>query len=204
MAKSFNDLPPAVQVLILVVVAAGLSGGLFWYYVLPLQAKRDGLDAQVKRISAENLKNRAFEQERTEYLNRIAQLEKQLETLRTIVPDEQAADQFVRQVYDTARFSEINLRTFVAQPLQTKDFYTEMPFKVHLDGTYFHLLNFFDRLSHEPRIVSVVGLSLGGPQGGGMGSYKISPTETVGADCSITTYFNKPLATEAGTHAPKR
>ena len=45
----------------------------------------------------------------------------------------------------------------------------EMPFTVRLDGTYYSLLNFFDRLAHEQRIMSVSGLSLGTPEGGGMG-----------------------------------
>ena len=35
-------------------------------------------------------------------------------------------------------------------------------------------------------------LTLGGPEGGGMGSYKVSPEETVGANCVITTYYNRP------------
>ena len=31
-------------------------------------------------------------------------------------------------------------------------------------------------------------------EGGGMGSYKVSPAETVGANCILTTYYNKPLS----------
>ena len=88
MAKSFNDLSPTVQSTVLITVAVGISVGVFWYFVLPLSTERDNLEKEVKKLHAENLRNKAFEQERTEYLNRIAQLEKQLETLRTIVPDE--------------------------------------------------------------------------------------------------------------------
>ena len=55
-------------------------------------------------------------------------------------------------------------------------------------------MNFFDRLAHEQRIMSVSGLSLGEPKGGGMGNYTVHPTETVGAYCMLTTYYNKPLS----------
>jgi hypothetical protein len=68
-----------------------------------------------------------------------------------------------------------------------------MPFTVRLDGSYFTLLAFFDRLSHEQRIVSVTGLALGGPSGGGMGKYTIHPSETVGASCMVITYYNRPV-----------
>jgi len=130
--------------------------------------------------------------ERAELLNRIEQLSKQLETLRTIVPDEQATDEFVKSVYDATRATGIFLRNFLAQPLVPRDFYVEMPYNVRLDGTYFQMLSFFDRLAREQRIISVVGLSLGPPGGGGQGNFTLLPGETVGASCTILTFFNRP------------
>lgn len=76
----------------------------------------------------------------------------------------------------------------------SKELYVEMPFRMHIDGTYYRLLQFFDRLAHGQRIVTVTNLALGSPEGGGMGSYKVSPVETVGANCVITTYYNRPPA----------
>ncbi|MGH9581104.1 MAG: hypothetical protein ACRD2R_08925, partial [Terriglobales bacterium] len=99
MAKSFNDLPASVQAVILSVIPVALAGGVFYLYVFPLSAKKTSLEAEFNRLHAENLKNQAVERERTELLNRIAQLEKQLETLKSIVPDEQDTDEFVRMVY---------------------------------------------------------------------------------------------------------
>lgn len=192
MAKSFNDLPAPVQALILIVVAVGAAGGLFWYFVLPLSTRRDGLDKEVTKLKAENQKNQVFEQQRTRYLADIADLEKQLETLRSIVPDEAATDEFMKMIFDDAGGTTVNVRTFVAQPLVQRDFYVEMPFGIRIDGTYWAMLSFFDRLAHEQRIVSVTNLSMGGPGGGGMGAYTVLPSETVGANCILTTYFNRP------------
>ena len=45
MAKSFNDLPAAVQGAILAGVAVVAAGVVFYLYVLPLSAQRDRLDA---------------------------------------------------------------------------------------------------------------------------------------------------------------
>jgi type IV pilus assembly protein PilO len=190
MAKSFNELPMPVQGGVFVLTAAVLAGAVFYFYVFPILGRRDSLRAQVDRLKAENKRNRVIERERTEYLARIAQLEKQLETLSSIVPPEQATDDFLRMVFADARASEVNIRTFIPQSLVQKDIYTEMPFNLRLDGTYYGLLDFFNRLAHEQRIVSVSGLSLGSPEGGGMGSFKIHPGETVGADCVLTSYFS--------------
>jgi len=197
MAKSFNDLPASVQAVVLSVIPIALAGGVFYLYVLPLSAKKTSLQAEYTKLRGENQKNQAVERERTELLNRIAQLEKQLETLRTIVPDEPDTDEFVRMVYNTARGSTIYLRNFTAQPLLARDYYMEMPFSVKIDGTYYQMLNFFDRLAKQQRIVSVSGLALGPPAAGGGGTFTILPSETVGASCVITTFYNKPAAPAA-------
>jgi|SRR5271157_1292403 len=202
MPKSFNDLPAAVQIAIFVLIGVLLGGAVFYVYVLPLKQKRDSLRKQVDTLTAENKLNEIFELERTQYLNRIAQLEKQLETLRSIVPEEQATDDFMRMVFADGRASEVNIRTFIPQALAPKDIYTEMPFNLRLDGTYYELLSFFDRLGHEQRIVSVSGLSLGPPGGGGMGAFKLHPGETVGANCVLTTYFSR--VSTAAPSTPKK
>lgn len=211
MAKKFNDLPGVVQAVILSGLAVAL-GILFFFFGIPgvakpvieLRAERDKVAAEVERLKQENAKNQALERERAELLNRIEQLSKQLEALRTIVPDEQAADQFVKLVYDKARGSSIFLRNFVAQPLVQREYHIEMPFTVRLDGVYYQMLEFFRQLASEQRIISVGGLSLGPPGGGGQGSFKILPHETVGASCTIVTYFNKPASAPAKAPPPKR
>jgi type IV pilus assembly protein PilO len=193
MAKTFNDLPAPIQGVILVAVALALAGGTFWYFVLPLSDKRDSLQKEVAKLKAENDKNEAFKQQQTEYVNRIKQLESQLETLRSIVPDDQATDEFMKTVFADGASTGIHVRTFIPGPQAVKELFVEMPFNVRLDGTYYNLLSFFDRLAHEQRIMSVSGLALGTPTGGGMGAYTVSSNETVGANCVLTTYYNKPL-----------
>jgi type IV pilus assembly protein PilO len=204
MAKSFKELPALVQGVILAAVAVVVAGVVFYLYVWPLSEQRTSLEAKVKVLQAENEKNRAVERERTELLNRVAQLAKQLQTLRSIVPDEPATDQFVKMVYETAAGSTINLRSFVAQPLMSRDFYVEMPFSIRIDGTYYAMLSFFDRLARQQRIVSVTGLTLGPPAGGGQGRYTILPSETVGANCVVTTFFNRPQTAEPPPQPKKR
>ena len=211
MAKKFNDLPGVVQAAILGGVGIAL-GILFFFFGIPslvkpvidLRAERDRKAVELEKLKQENAKLQALERERTELLNRIEQLTKQLQTLRTIVPDEQATDQFVKLVYDTARSSSIFIRNFVAQPLQAREYYVEMPFVVRLDGVYYQMLEFFRKLATEQRIISVGGLALGPPGGGGQGAFKILPHETVGASCTIVTYFNKPAPPPAKAPPPKR
>ncbi len=203
MPKSLKDLPPAVVSLIFAVLGLAVAGIAAYFWVWPLGQARDDLQKKVDALKAEIQKYQAVEQQRQEYLVRIAALQKKLDELRTIVPDEQSTDQFVRMVYNAATGTGINLRTFVAQPQVQRDFYAEMPFASRLDGTYYALLSFFDRLAHAQRLVSVAALSLGQPQGGGMGAYTVLSSETVGANCVFITYYNRPQAAPAPPPAKK-
>jgi type IV pilus assembly protein PilO len=191
MAKSFNDLPAAIQGVIFVGVAVITAGVTFYLEVLPLNDQRESLQKEVAKLKAQNDTNEAVRQTQAEYLNRIKQHESQLETLRSIVPDEQSTDEFMKTVFADSAGTGTQIRTFIPSPQVVKEFYVEVPFTVRLDGTYSSLLNFFNRLAGETRIVSVSGLSLGPPEGGGMGAYKVSTSETVGANCVLTTYYNK-------------
>jgi len=202
MPKSFGELPVAVQGGVYALIAVALAGAVFYFLVLPVQETRDTLRAKIEKLKLENLRNQSIERERTAYLKRIAELEKQLEALRSIVPEEQSTDDFLRVVFADAKATDVNIRTFIPQNLVQKDIYTEMPFNVRIDGTYYGLLAFFDHVAREQRIVSVSGLSLGPPAGGGMGSFKVGAGETVGANCVLTSYFSAIPKTAPAT--PKR
>ncbi len=148
MAKSFNDVPAPIQ---------GADSGGVWppvaavivvvlvVFVDALNDQRANLQKQVAQLKADNDRDEAFRQQQTEYLNRIEQLPSQLVTLQSIVPDDQATDEFMRTVFADGLASSTEIRTFIPKAPAVRDYYVETPYNVHLDGTYYELLNFFDR-----------------------------------------------------------
>ena len=193
MAKSFRDIPPAGQTLILALVAVLVVGGLSNLYIYPLFGETTAKKQQLDALNRENAANEAFRQKLADYQARIKALRQQLETVRSIVPDEPEMDSFMKMIYRDSVGTGIHMRTFIPQVEVQQKYYVEMPVKMRLDGTYWTLVNFFDRLAREQRIVSVTSINLGPPGGGGgAGNYRISPEETVGSDCVVTTYYNRP------------
>jgi type IV pilus assembly protein PilO len=197
MASKLSDLPPAVQGTALAAVPVVLAGVAFWYFVWPLSGKLTAAKAQVASLHVQNLKNQSIERQRGEFQKRIAQLEAELETFRSTVPDEPAPDELVRMVHEAELASAVHVRSFVAQPLVVEEMYVEMPFKVRLDGTYYTMVNFFNRLTQAQRIVGVSNITLGPPTPMGSGHYTIDPGATVGVNCVVTTYFNRPQSMAA-------
>lgn len=191
MAKSFRDIPPAGQTLALAVVVLLVVGGLSYFYVYPLFGEKAQKQEQLEALNRENATNEAFRQKLADYEARIKALTQQLANLHSIVPDEPAMDTFMKMIFSDGAGTGVHIRTFVPMPEAPQKYYVEMPVKIRIDGTYWTLVNFFDRLAREQRIVSVTSISLGPPAGGGMGAYQVAPGETVGTDCVMATYYNR-------------
>jgi type IV pilus assembly protein PilO len=88
----------------------------------------------------------------------------------------------------------VELRRYTAKPTSSKDFYTELPFEMELDGPYYSMLNFFDHVGKLERIVNVSGLLVSNTKkpadAKAKHTYQYAPSESVVATCLATTYFS--------------
>ena len=78
----------------------------------------------------------------------IEQLKQQLERQRTVVPDEKQADQFMHVLQEQAAAAGIEIRRYTAKPVATRDYYSEVPFEIDLDGPYYGVVSFFEKVAH--------------------------------------------------------
>jgi type IV pilus assembly protein PilO len=88
----------------------------------------------------------------------------------------------------------VELRRYTARPTSSKEFYTEVPFEIELDGSYYSMRNFFDQVSKLERIVNVSDLLVANTQKGSEAkarhNYQYAANESVIATCVATTYFS--------------
>ena len=117
----------------------------------------------------ENAELEAYRPKLAEIERQLASLKQQLDIERRIVPDEKEVDNFMRMVSGEARKAGVEIRRYTARPYVAKEFYTEVPFEVELDGPYYSMLGFFDRVgengAHRKRFEPAGGLD---PQAGAM------------------------------------
>jgi type IV pilus assembly protein PilO len=190
---NFSELKP-VQVLgTLLVLVVLATAGLYYFVYKGIeeqnQASRDRLKARTAELNA----LRQFENNLPDLNRQIDELKQQLEIQKHIVPDEQEADQFMHLMQNTAQSAGIEIRRWTAKPGASKEFYTEVPFELELDGPYYSVLNFFDRVSKLERIINISNLqlnSLKGDSKAGRG-YRYAPQETVVGLCTATTFFSR-------------
>src|SRR3979409_1264859 len=119
-----------------VLVLAGILGSAALYYTV-FKARRDQNASAQTKLEAkvrENADLEAYRPKLADIERQLASLKQQLEIERRIVPDEKEVDNFMRMVSGEARKAGVETRRYTAKAVSSRDFYTEVPFEVELDG----------------------------------------------------------------------
>jgi type IV pilus assembly protein PilO len=191
---NFGEMSGIKQWAVVVGAAALITAGLY-YTVFKSQrdqntAAQTALDSKRK----ENAELEAYRPKLAEMERQLASLKQQLEIERRIVPDEKEVDGFMRMLDAEASKAGIEIRRYTAQPTAQKEFYTEVPFEMELDGPYYSMLNFFDRVGKLERIVNVSSLLVSTtrkPQDAkAKKTYQYAPNESIVTTCKATTFFS--------------
>src|ERR1700731_779233 len=137
----------------------------------------------------------------------LAELKQQLEIEQRIVPDEKQVDGFITMLDGEAQKAGVELPRYSAKPTASKEYYTEMPFDIELDGPYYSMLNFFDRVGKLERIVNINGLLVSTTKNPSAAkvkhTYQYAPNESVVATFTATTFFSHDLTPAVETPGTK-
>jgi len=199
--EKFNELSAIKQWLVLLGGAALLTGAL---YLTTFKSQEEANTVAKQALEAKNRENAELESYRpklAEIERQLASLKQQLEIERRIVPDEKEVDGFIKMLDAEAIRSGIELRRYTAMPVSAKEFYSEVPFEIELDGPYYSVLGFFDRVGKLERIVNVSGLLMASTKkpadAKAKRTYRYAPSESVVATCTATTFFSRDLTPAA-------
>jgi Tfp pilus assembly protein PilO len=171
------------------------------------RAEQARLEAQHSQLKADVARLQAIKQQHQEFRTRLEALELQLARSRAFVPAEKQTDEFIRTLQGSAAGAQVAVRRLRSRAVVIKEFYAEMPFDVQMDGAYYDVSGFFDRLGKTGRIINASALSLQGVSGrggGGGGSYAYAAGTTVSGECVVTTYYTPSEAEMAAAAPPAR
>jgi len=207
---NFGEMSGLKQWAVVVGAAALVTAGLY-YTVFKTQrdqnaAAQQTLEAKMK----ENAELESYRPKLAEIERQLASLKQQLDIERRIVPDEKEVDGFMRMMDAEASKAGIEIRRYTSKATAQKEFYTEVPFEMELDGPYYSMLSFFDRVGKLERIVNVSGLLVSTTRkptdAKAKKTYQYAPNESIVATCTATTFFSHELdpAVTPGQAAVKR
>jgi type IV pilus assembly protein PilO len=192
--ENFSEMPGLKQWGILLAGAVLVTVAL---YFLMFKGQQDANDAAQQKLTEKVRENAELERYRPKLADmerQVANLKQQLAIEQRIVPDDKEVDNFMKMLDAVAQQAGIEIRSYVSEPVETKEFYTAVPFQLELDGPYYSVLNFFDQVSKLERIVDISGLELAStkkPQDAKVKhTYNYAPGESVVASCVATTFFS--------------
>ena len=207
MAISFREYPWYLQALVFFALALLIIGAGEYVPMFPVAAMRNTLQehhAQEADLNQQVAQLQVYERRYAEFKLEMAALEKQLDTLKTIVPEEKELDEFMRLIQGAASASGVQIRTLTANAVVPKEYHYELPFQITVDGPYFNIEDFFSRLSRLSRIINVGDLTFSGIKDTKSSPYPMRPGSTVTGKCLVTTFFSKPGEAPAGKNQPAR
>jgi len=195
MANPFRDMSVFMQGLVAVAIAVVVLLLGVYIPLSPVAQERDAVDKAVQernRLNQEVQQLSVYKQRYGELKQQMDALSKQLDTLKTIVPEDKETDEFIRLLQGAASASNVQIRSLTADAIVPREFHYDMPFEVQADGPYFNLMDFFGRLGRLSRIINVGDLEFDDPSKAKGTKYAVRPGTTVSAVFTATTFFTKP------------
>jgi Tfp pilus assembly protein PilO len=178
----FRDLPMIVNVLLALLLAVLIIVLGLYVPGSPLQAqtvKLADVRSQITLLDKEVAALKDYERRHADLKQKLESQQRELDNLRTIVPEEKEVDEFIRMVHGAAVASGVEIRRITAKPPVARDYHNELPFE----------------LGSLSRIINVSDLDFLGPERASstITKYSIRPSSTVVAVSTVTTFFTKEI-----------
>lgn len=189
------------KILVMVVLVVLITGAFGYLVLMTMYEQNETTKVQLADLQKKIADLKPQLAQEAELDRTIAGLQQQMESMKQIVPEEKEVDQFIHLIQGRAADSGVIIRRFTAKPVVTREFYSEVPFELELDGRYYQVLEFFQSIAKETRIVNVSNLAMASTRGKGGGlklkrRYNYSPEETVVALCQAITFFSHDSAAQ--------
>jgi Tfp pilus assembly protein PilO len=164
--------------LIGVVIGALLAGAVHYFWLRGVKTDVDRKTVELKGLQDEISKGRAAERKLSQFREEVKRLELELAKLLQILPSARNTEDLIKRIETLTRQGDFTLKKFTPGEPIAKDFYSEYPIDISLEGTYHNLALFFDRMSRFSRIVNVEDMKVGAleQQGKSIGANFIAKT----------------------------
>jgi len=211
MAINFREMSLPVQALLFAVLAVILIAvGLLAPFspVKKLDAELETLQSSARDLRSNKASLEVYRRRLPELQSAIQGVQNEIDNLRKIIPAEKDADEFIRQMQGAAASSNVNIRRLKALTVAARDQYYELPFEVEVDGPYYAVMDFFNRLSKVSRLINVGDLVFKSTAEGAGRKYPLRAGTTVSGHFVAITFFTKvtdePVAKQPAAPPAKR
>lgn len=121
-------------------------------------------EAKLEDLQAKIAEGRVAQRQLPEFREEVRRLEVRLDKLLRILPARRNTPEILRRVRTLAEQGNFDLNRIRPQGFIERDFYSEWPIDIELEGTYHNLALLFDRISRISRIINIEDLTIKAPK----------------------------------------
>ena len=172
-----------------------LAGVVHYAWLRGVNADIAKKTTELKGLQDQIQKGRAAERKLSQFREEVKRLELELAKLLQVLPSARNTEDLIKRIETLTRQGDFTLKKFTpGEPVQ-KDFYSEYPIDISLEGTYHNLALFFDRMSRFSRIINVEDLKIN--------SLDNAPGKSIAANFVAKTFIYTGDETGAGAPGAK-
>jgi Tfp pilus assembly protein PilO len=179
-------------------LGAAIFGVVNWQVLTPMRDQLVAGEQQLSELQNKIQEGRAAKQQLPRFREEVRQLEMELDKLLRILPARRNTPDLLRRIRSLTEQGDFAMRRFTPGQLSDREFFSEWPIAVSVDGGYHNLALFFDRISRFSRIINIEDLTITALSGA-------NGTHTLSANFNAKTFVYKeappPSATPAAAPA---
>ena len=153
--EKLKQLPVYWQLLILLVVAAGLYYGFYSFVTSPIYAEAKTVQEQADGLQRKNEQARIATQNIDKLRELFAAKTAEYDELKVLLPEEREITNVLLGLQDTARTSNLTMMRFSPRDDSVQGFITAKPVEVEVGSNFTNLKTFYEQMAKLPRIVSI-------------------------------------------------
>ncbi|MDI9612660.1 MAG: type 4a pilus biogenesis protein PilO [Acidobacteriota bacterium] len=178
----FENLSRTTQICVLAALVLCLSFVFYMYYLKDRIKQHNQIRAEIQKLERSVQQGTAIETQLVQFKKDLAELEQRLAVLQSILPSEKETPSLLRGIQQMAAASNLKINKFQPRAMVPRDFYSDWPIDMVVEGNYHGLGLFFEKVSQATRIIDVGTLSLENTKD------QTDPSRTLIAGCTATTY----------------
>src|SRR6266850_3909197 len=179
---NLQSLPWYLRLVMLVVVAAVMYAG-FWYFVTkPVRAETKAFKDEIAQLLPRNAQAQIASQRLNEFRAVYKARQEEYEELKALLPEQRELTMVLQSLQDRARTNGLVLRKFLPKDDVQQENYSGKRIEVSVTSSFASLRSFFDQLAHYQRIVSITNFELNQAD-------KQSASRTVDATFELTAFY---------------
>jgi type IV pilus assembly protein PilO len=181
-----------------VLVAGAIVGGFYYVKGKKQYEQLARQDRRLTDLQAQIQKGRAAKEKLPQFREEVRRAELELEKLLRILPARRNTPELLRRIRQLTEQGNFTLLRFTPGNFVDREFYSEWPINVSLNGTYHNLALFFDRIARFSRIINIDNLRIASIRGRATGGH------TLTANFVARTFIYKPPPPPAAKPAAGR